>query len=381
MALHATKQAACANCDYAFVPGEPDEFCPHCGQQNHAVEIGFGHVAEEFLEGIFHFDGKVFSTAKLLLFRPGELTRRFLAGHRVPYVPPIRLYVFISFVFFLLLGTQLGNEETEGPAKSARPSATKKPAAKPAAAAEDDSITFFQGPKAARAAKKSVNQALQKVLVAKVDSLAAAPATPGQQKALKAARREQALLIAATRSGGGFRVAFAEIKKLPANPTGAQIDSVVRSHGEVPSWFSRLVVRRTVRWRDSTREEVVHQLLRGGSIMLFLLMPLAALLLKGAYFRQHRYYLGHLVFTIHVQCFLFIFLSLLIGLDKLHALPGWLNNLLVLVPGVYFIVALHTFYQQSWRKTVVKSLLLGTAYGFTALLSLLAVGAIGVALF
>ncbi|MFD1467436.1 DUF3667 domain-containing protein [Hymenobacter caeli] len=377
MAHHATKQAACANCDYAFVPGEPDEFCPSCGQQNHAVEIGFGHVAEEFLEGIFHFDGKVFSTAKLLLFRPGELTRRFLAGHRVPYVPPIRLYVFISFVFFLLLGTQLGHEDAGEAEKRAEPAATKKLATTP----DSDSISFFQGPKAQRTARKSVDQAITKAFAARVDSLAAAPATPGQQKALKAARREQARLVAAARAGGGFQIAFAEIKRLPAHPTDAQVDSVVRSKGAVPSLMSRLAVRRTIRWRDSTREEVVHQLLRGGSIMLFLLMPLAALLLKGAYFRQHRYYLGHLIFTVHVQCFLFIFLGLVMGLDKLNALPGWLSNLLLLVPAVYFIVALRTFYQQSWRKTVVKSLLLGVAYSLTALLSLLTVGAIGVALF
>ena len=115
--------------------------------------------------------------------------------------------------------------------------------------------------------------------------------------------------------------------------------------------------------------------------MLFLLLPLAALLLKGAYFRQHRYYLSHLVFTVHVQCFLFIFLGLLMGLDKLPALPEWLGNGLLLVPAGYFIVALRTFYQQSWRKTVVKSLLLGAAYGCVLLLVLLTVGVLGVALF
>lgn len=78
----AHKQPACTNCAYAFVPDEPNEFCPRCGQQNHSVIIGFGHLVEEFLEGVFHFDGKVFRTAGLLLFKPGELTRRYLAGQR-----------------------------------------------------------------------------------------------------------------------------------------------------------------------------------------------------------------------------------------------------------------------------------------------------------
>ena len=106
----AHKQPACTNCAYAFAPGEPDEFCPRCGQQNHLPVIGFGHMVEEFLEGVFHFDGKVFRTAGLLLFKPGELTRRYLAGQRMPYVPPLRLYVFLSFVYFLLLSVDTAHE-------------------------------------------------------------------------------------------------------------------------------------------------------------------------------------------------------------------------------------------------------------------------------
>ncbi|MCR5887866.1 DUF3667 domain-containing protein [Hymenobacter sp. J193] len=101
MAHSSTKLPACANCGHAFQPEQPNEFCPSCGQQNHDLNVSFGHVLEETLEGIFHFDSKVFRTAGLLLFRPGQLTRRFMQGHRVGYVPPIRLYVFISFVFFL----------------------------------------------------------------------------------------------------------------------------------------------------------------------------------------------------------------------------------------------------------------------------------------
>ncbi|WP_162550114.1 DUF3667 domain-containing protein [Hymenobacter nivis] len=336
-------------------------------------------MVEEFLEGIFHSDGKVFCTAGLLLFRPGELTRRFLAGQRVPYVPPIRLYVFISFVFFLLLGTVFSYEEEEAPEQIAKPAATKKNVV-PALVANDDSITFFQGPKAGRAARKDASEAIRKALATTVDSLAAAPATPEQQKVLEIARRVQARTVAAARNGGGIQIAFAAIKKLPVHPTEAQADSVLRSYGEVPSFFSRLAVRRAVRWRDSTREETVHQALRAGSVLLFLLMPLAALLLKGAYFRQHRYYLSHLVFTIHMQCFLFILIGLLIGLDKLHV-PNWLSNLLRLASIVYFVVALHTFYQQSWGKTVAKSLLLGAAYSGVLLLVVLAVGLAGAALF
>ncbi|MGI4885031.1 MAG: DUF3667 domain-containing protein [Janthinobacterium lividum] len=366
MAHHAIKPAACANCDYAFVPGEPDEFCPRCGQQNHAVEIGFGHVAEEFMEGIFHFDSKVFSTAKLLLFRPGELTKRFLAGHRVPYVPPIRLYVFISFVFFLLLGTRLGHEKQE-----AEPKKSGKNAKYVVLAGPELGLTADSGALAQRreAEGRSFALRMDTIVAAALDT-----ASPRMAQALQKAR-----LRRKTRGSSSSLIEL--IKKLPANPSDAQIDSILRKNDEVPGFFNRLAARRAVRWRDSTREEVVHQALRGGSIMLFFLMPLAALLLKGAYFRQHRYYLSHLVFTVHVQCFLFLFFSVMLGLNALHRLPDWLSNVLGLLPVLYFIAALHNFYQQSWRKTVAKSLLLGVAYSLTITFCLIAVTMLGAAFF
>ena len=55
MAGHA-RQPACASCYYRFQPGEPNEFCPRREQQNHDINLGFGHVLEEGLEGIFHFE-------------------------------------------------------------------------------------------------------------------------------------------------------------------------------------------------------------------------------------------------------------------------------------------------------------------------------------
>ncbi|TPG64442.1 DUF3667 domain-containing protein [Hymenobacter nivis] len=367
MAHHATPSADCANCHYAFAPDAPREFCPRCGQQNHPVEISFGHVVEEFLEGIFHFDGKVFRTAGLLLFRPGELTRRFLSGQRVPYVPPIRLYVFISFVFFLLLGTWLGHEEpAEGPKAKHSIKVDALGGMKLDLGVDSSQLTAKQKVQL-RQSLDSVNRAI---------ATAISPAAPGVAQVIKKVGRGPG--VEKLGNSGGSLKSIAD--HLPVDPTDAQVDSVLRKNGDKPDYFHRLVVRRAARWVHSSREEVVHQALRGGSILLFLLMPLAALLLKGAYFRQHRYYISHLVFTIHVQCFLFILIALLIGLDKLNA-PDWLNNLLSVASIVYFVVALHTFYQQSWGKTVAKSLLLGVAYSCVLVVVVLLVGLAGAALF
>ncbi len=354
MAHHAAKLSACANCHHAFVEGEPDDFCPRCGQHNQAPDLRLGHVLEEALEGFFHFDGKVWQTLKLLLFRPGELTRRFLAGHRMPYVPPIRLYVFISFVFFFVLSLTVGHQVGHqiGPAKPGNVGisiGSGEPAAAPEASADKE-------------VKLAFGQAR--------DSLA---------KALASGQGRRPSIID-MEFGGDDDLTEAELARLPHELSDQQLDSVLTSKHQPLTFWNRFGVRRSVRWHGVSQEEIVHQLLRAGSILLFVLMPLAALLLKLAYFRRGRYYLGHLIFTIHAHCFVFLLLLLGLGLSRL--LPHW-NSFgwgLLLLFG-YFVLALRTVYEQSWLKTTAKSLLLGISYGFAFAFAAGTVAALGAAVF
>ena len=95
------KNTHCPNCDYTFK--EIENFCPNCGQDNHSHKLPLKHYIIEFLESTIHFDTKFFQTFKLLLFKPGQLTKDYNDNVRAKYVPPIRLYIFISFVFFGLV--------------------------------------------------------------------------------------------------------------------------------------------------------------------------------------------------------------------------------------------------------------------------------------
>ena len=91
--------ALCANCG-ASVAGH---FCSHCGQRvEHAVH-SLWHFIAEATEDLTHADSRVWRTIGALLFKPGFLTTEFLAGRRVRYLPPIRLYLVMSVLFFLFL--------------------------------------------------------------------------------------------------------------------------------------------------------------------------------------------------------------------------------------------------------------------------------------
>jgi hypothetical protein len=91
----------CPNCGFDLLQHE--NFCPKCGQKNHDLKVPLKHVIEEVFENTLHLDSKVFRTIKFLVFKPGYLSLEFNSGKRVNYVPPIRLYVLISFLFFFLL--------------------------------------------------------------------------------------------------------------------------------------------------------------------------------------------------------------------------------------------------------------------------------------
>jgi hypothetical protein len=91
------EQKSCANCGATLSA----RYCAQCGQDSH-VTLSVRHFAEEAVEGITHFDSTFWRTFVPLLFKPGLITERYLAGKRKFYAPPVRTYLVISIVYFLL---------------------------------------------------------------------------------------------------------------------------------------------------------------------------------------------------------------------------------------------------------------------------------------
>jgi hypothetical protein len=101
-AQHAAVTSAqqCDNCGAALA----GNYCSHCGQRFEHHVHSVLHFAQEVTEDLTHADSRLWSTILALLFKPGFLTREFLNGRRVRYLPPLRLYLVLSVLFFLVLG-------------------------------------------------------------------------------------------------------------------------------------------------------------------------------------------------------------------------------------------------------------------------------------
>jgi hypothetical protein len=93
------KDKTCLNCRHVV----EQRFCPNCGQENTDSRKTFHHLFIHFFEDLTHYENAFWKTIKNLLFKPSTLTKEYLSGKRLSYLAPVRLYIFISFITFLLI--------------------------------------------------------------------------------------------------------------------------------------------------------------------------------------------------------------------------------------------------------------------------------------
>jgi uncharacterized protein DUF3667 len=86
----------CANCDHEL----HGEFCSACGQSAHELHRPVGEMVSHAFEDLLHLDTRFIRTVWPLLLKPGEVMRKYLAGQRVAFVPPLRTYLIAALAFF-----------------------------------------------------------------------------------------------------------------------------------------------------------------------------------------------------------------------------------------------------------------------------------------
>ena len=90
----------CKNCDEELYG--PQKYCSKCGQKN-ISKLNLRYLFSEIIENVINLDSKLYRTLKILMFKPGTLSKEFTMGRRKSYVPPVRLYVIVTLIFFFVL--------------------------------------------------------------------------------------------------------------------------------------------------------------------------------------------------------------------------------------------------------------------------------------
>ena len=116
--MPADKKLNCTNCHNALQ--EQDKYCGHCGQREFSVEKPIRPVLAEMLHETLDIDGRMLLTMKTLLTKPGQLSLEYKNGRRNRYTPPLRMYLVISILFFLIFSLSGIGESTHVENSAAR---------------------------------------------------------------------------------------------------------------------------------------------------------------------------------------------------------------------------------------------------------------------
>jgi len=267
---------------------------------------------------LFTFDSRVFRSIAPLILKPGELTLEYTRGRRVRYIPPLRLFLFITIILFFLISIRVN------------PLLEENGDAAPADSVAISNVISSLQELPAGAASERTAQLRQELL----DELGA---TLGVRDSVLA--------------GIGDSI----LTDLSSDPAREETDTTTVEAGGIRAHATRS----RVMGKDVTGSE--HEIVRGAiklaPKMVFLLLPLFAALLALMYIRMRLLFIEHLVFSLHCHSILFLGFAI-------AALSSLWYIWLAIPPlgGLYLLFAMKRVYQQRWPKTLLKHFMLTSAY-------------------
>lgn len=367
----------CSNCRRLL----DGRFCAHCGQKATELRQPIRQFVGEAFTEYFGFDGRLWTSLRELLVHPGRLTLAYLDGRRVRYLRPLRLYLSATLLFFFLLTVLDPVDKVEG--LMSRGVRTEQPTGERTAAARvaqiDSALVEFaaggEGRRGVLDSLTAVADSVSRVVVSETGDLEAlSEAIDSQRDSLiQYARLERRVRQ--------LRWQRDQLAVLPPD-TLIRIEDWDRAsefifpQGDIdlvmPDWMprsrpvERLLQSRTSEQRAAALGDFVRNALGRLPTVMFLLLPVFALLLKLIYLRRGWFYSEHLVFALHTHAFAFLVfsaLAVLIGFLGDATWVKWIARVLLLSLPIYFYVAQKRVYGQSWVKTGAKAVVLGGLYG------------------
>lgn len=311
----------CPNCGTRL----EGQFCYACGQNQQGFDRFFLSLISEAFEDLISQDSRAIRTLFALLLRPGFLTLEYFRGRRARYVQPLRLYFITSLVCFfalslqtklspavisfdnsqqdIVIGVELGN--TDDPV-------------------ETNDITA-----------KQTNDATN-------------------DPTDNSANTDDASEYADTAPSADENTVVLE---------DLHFDFLTEEQNQKLIDFYTAQIEKTTKIASEDPSQFIDMALDSAPILVFCLLPIFALLLKVIYFNTGRYYTEHLVFAVHIHCFLYtINLVDLAGYLIGDPIAGGMSKLINVWVVIYLLLGLRNTYKQGWGTTVFKFFALTISY-------------------
>jgi Protein of unknown function (DUF3667) len=335
----------CENC-CAELKGH---WCAQCGQPAIEYRRSFRYVVADLLNEFLNWDSKFFTTIALLVLKPWRLTNEFLAGKRVRYVNPLRLYLLASILFFFAVnygakGIHVDPSKLE-PKDRAELEADLKNTDLPPAAREkleqllrESSSSPSPGP---ATLTNAPSPAPATVSPSPGTNVAQPPAEPGANDQKK------------------------EYGKINERPF------VVFDDAKSTTPFERWIEARAKEkmGEHGTRMGLfIATLFSNLPYMMLCCIPLFAFVLKILYMRRRVFYIDHLIYALHIHTFFYTGIMLIvlatIGLNRIApgAIVDWIVTLLWIAFVMQIFLSIRYVYRQGWFISLFKFLFGGFVY-------------------
>ncbi|GAA5099942.1 DUF3667 domain-containing protein [Chryseobacterium ginsengisoli] len=336
----------CLNCGHTV----EERFCPHCGQENIEPKQPFHYLFTHFIEDFTHYDGQFWKTIKYLLFNPGKLTKEYLAGKRQLYVAPVKLYIFISFITFLVPALIPKAHESEKAEKISHIERTEK--IEEQKEATNKILDEFQ--KKGLFSKETVSNA-KKI----ADSIQ-----------IKDSVQEKSVL----NDGDVFEKTFSDNTTFMDAHNLKEYDSLYAKDEGFFHTLSRPMAKKVFELKESgftkaqIKEKYIETILHTIPKALFVYLPIFAFFLWIFHNKKRWWYFDHGIFTLHYFSFLLLSTLIYIVINRIgNLLPDYtiftllfslINVALFFYISLYFFIAHYRTYESKKRVSIVKGSIL-----------------------
>ena len=328
----------CLNCG-AELQGQ---YCGICGQRARGRLISLWELLQDAFGDLFEIDSRLWRTLIPLLIRPGRLTLDYLEGKRARYMPPFRMYLVLSVVFFVV--AFFDPQDDLSLLFEPEPPPTPEETAEEAEKWEE--------------AGAEVNEVLDELAGEGIITIDQA------EEARDAVDDDDVNVTLYGGDEGGLNFQI--------DPETGECE--FSGQDELPDWFKRRLTKERLertceRIGADEGKTLLNLVLDNIPIALIVLLPFMALVLKALYPLSRRYFVEHLLFFVHFHSFFFLILTLQILFsrfaDLIH-LPEAIGILILVAASfyipVYLYKAMRLVYAQGHIFTFIKYITLVFAY-------------------
>lgn len=311
----------CANC------GTPLQgpYCSNCGQKASDYHRPFWWIFGEFLDSVFNYDSRTFRTIWLLFAEPGEFTRRYNEGKRASLLPPFRLFIIATVVFFLTL--QLTGLAMVAFKVKTMSLADMPPEALKELQAETNAELVIKG-------DKTIQYVTMEFFV---------PASAVEHVKLTEEQKRSVL-----GADGEFKV---------------DTKDATAEEAEWIAWLGE----RTKRIREGYDRALADPIKLNGPLnvwlprLMLVLVPVFALLLAVMHWWPRVFMIEHLVFSTHIHTVVFVAFSLVALGAAILGDAGFMWAVWLIL-AIYLWMAMYRVYGRSWWLTTLKFMALLLVY-------------------